>query len=71
VEFLKWYLKGILKAPRVLVSPWGEYMLCIIAFVLASMLLSVFVSPLWLLLTIPVGITIAAHALWRIEKNRH
>jgi hypothetical protein len=29
------------------------------------MLLSLIISPLWLLLTLPAGATIAAHGMWR------
>lgn len=80
MKFWKWYLKGILRLLRVLfslralqapISPWGEYTIGILALVLASLLLGKIVSPLWLLLTIPGGATLAAHGIWRAEvKNK-
>lgn len=65
MEFWKWYFKGLLKIPRAFITPWGEYAWGCILGITASMLLSLIISPLWLLLTLPAGATIAAHGMWR------
>ena len=77
MDFWKWYLKGILqvlrylfshRALRAIISPLGEYTLGAFILLLASILLGTLVSPLWLILTVPAGITIAMHGLWREGK---
>jgi len=69
MEFWKWYFRGILKIPRALISPWGEYILGILIFVVSSMVLSIALSPFWLFLTIPVCTTIACHGYWRTQRG--
>ncbi len=70
MEFWKWYLKGILNTPRYLISPWGEYTICVFVCVISSILLTVLVSPFYLFLTLSVGGTIAAHAFWRMRDKK-
>ncbi|GAI87287.1 unnamed protein product [marine sediment metagenome] len=65
MEFWKWYFKGVLNIPRYIIDPWGEYMLAIVLGLLASAMLSILVSYYWLILTVPVFCTMAAHGLWR------
>ncbi len=76
MKFWKWYLKETIRLLRALlslralrapISPSGEYIIGIMVLVLTSLLLSTIVSPLWLLLTIPGGATIAVHGFWRGE----
>lgn len=63
--FWKWYLKGVLKTPQALISPLAEYIWAVMTIVFLSIFLSTTFSPFWLLFTVPVSVTIAAHSSWR------
>lgn len=70
--FWSWYFKGF-KVVFALkwvsgAGPWLEYISGILIAAGISVGLSISFSPLWLLLTIPVGFTIAMHGIWRWEK---
>ncbi len=77
MEFWKWYLKGILNLPgrlfslrvmRALISPTGELTFGLIVIAWGSVLVIVILSPVWLLLTMSVGVTMVAHSYWRWKK---
>ena len=65
MKFWKWYFRGILKTPKFAISAVGEYLFGIILAVASSMVIATIFSPLWLLLTIPIGATMAIHGFWR------
>ena len=65
MEFWKWYLGGLLKLPRYLVSPWGEYAIAGLFTIIVSVVVAMAISPWWCLLVWPVGITGMLHGLWR------
>lgn len=78
MEFWRWYLKLILGSFKCLfsfrvwlaiISPRGEYILGVLILIAGSLFLGTLVSPLWLILSIPGGITLAAHGFWREEKK--
>ncbi len=68
--FWKWYYKGILKVPRALISPWGEFVWAVLIFVFLSIFLCVAFSPFYIFLTASVSVTMVAHAYWRDEVRK-
>lgn len=70
--FWRWYLGGwkvVFNLKWVKgAGPWFEYILGIAFTGGASTALFVLFSPWWLLLTVPVGVTVVAHGLWRMNK---
>lgn len=68
MKFWKWYLKGVLNLPRMSISPWGEYVLSILFLIIGNPYIAIMISPFWLFLAIPVGVTIFVHSIWRISK---
>ena len=71
VSFWKWYL-GVLKSvPRALLHPFSQYIVLLILYAASSIVLAVFYSPLWLLLTTPLFFTGVCHSYWRWQvKNK-
>lgn len=69
MEFWKWYLGGIIKIPRAIpkaiISPWGEYFTAIVCLSISSGLIVSFLSPFWLLASVPVFVSLCAHGAWR------
>ena len=68
MEFWKWYLRTLSKIPSYLTSGWGEYTGGMLIGISSSIVLSVCFSLFWLIFTIPVGITMCAHGIWRAER---
>jgi len=66
--FWKWYLSLFKKESvlRWVKTPGLEFTLGLVVAVLLSILLSLYFTPLWLLLTIPIGVTITVHGWWRL-----
>ncbi len=69
MEFWRWYLSIVKKFFLLrwfkVKHPLLEYIIGIFLLAGLSIGLSVSLSPWWLFLTIPVGLTIAMHGLWR------
>lgn len=70
MAFLKWYLRFILKTPKALISPWGEYFFAVVLFFAFSITLGIAYSPYYLFLTFAVFFTMAVHAFWRKEVKK-
>ncbi len=75
MKFWSWYLKGLLQIPRSIISPWAEYMWGILFGVIAMLYFGINLilsqEPfLWILLAIPIGVTIAVHGYWRAAVNK-
>ena len=75
MKFWKWYLKGLLKIPRSIISPWAEYfggillsLASVMIFVITLILFSESLSLL--LLALLVGITLAFHGYWRAVVSK-
>jgi len=72
MDFWKWYLRliktAIFHLPKSIVSPIIEYLGGGIIITFLSLILSMY-SPYWLLLTIPIGVTLAAHGWWRVNEQ--
>ncbi len=71
MEFWEWYWSYIKKflTVRWIKHPATEYFSAIIGTGGLCMGLSIALTPLWLLLVLPVGFTIALHGLWRWREQ--
>lgn len=71
MEFWKWYFSKIKSAIllRWVITPCAEWIFGVFLFVFSSIYLSIFLSPFWLLATVPVGVTVAVHGLYRGLEN--
>lgn len=73
--FWSWYFGGIKLGFREFVKMrWVrsyifENIVGVVILAGASCVLSVWVDPLWLLLTMPLGMTIIAHSYWRETRG--
>jgi hypothetical protein len=72
MAFWKWFFGGIPKIPHFFYLCYKigvlEYIFSMILGVLASVMLSMLYSPLWLILTVPVTIFGMAHGFWNMEN---
>lgn len=71
MEFWYWYWSGIKKmiSLKWVKHPAAEYSFVIITTGGLVIFLSIHVTPLWLILVLPIGITASIHSLWRWNKK--
>lgn len=54
---------------RWIIDSMMEWFLGMFLAIVGSALLAILVSPLWLLFTLPVGITVWLHGVWKTHKE--
>lgn len=70
MNFWRWYfgiLKAIFTSPRFITLALFEYILGLFILIGGTIFLAI-VSPLFLLITMPIGFTLASHGWWRLEN---
>lgn len=71
MNFWQWYFSIPRRVFRkkVITHPFLVYMVGGLILIAGSLILGFQYSLLWLILTIPIGLTMACYGLWRQEKE--
>lgn len=69
-DFWKWYwslirFKDATINPRLLLLPVSEWVFGWVFIIATSIVIPIYASPYCLFLTVPLGVTVIAHAWWR------